>query len=120
MFVTHYPRHLKPFYMKADDSSRADGAERETVLCMDLLVPGLGELLGGSEREDRYDALRRRMEEAQLPLAQYQWYLDLRQYGSVQHSGFGLGFERYLRLITGVVNLRDLIPVPRAPGSMKF
>jgi asparaginyl-tRNA synthetase len=106
--------------MKVDDSSRAEGVDRVTVLCMDLLVPGLGELIGGSEREDRYEALQRRMEEAKLPLEQYQWYLDLRKYGSVQHSGFGLGFERYLRLVTGVVNLRDLIPVPRGPGSLKF
>ena len=106
--------------MKVDEASIQAADGREVVQCMDLLMPGLGELIGGSAREERYDQLRQRMEEARMPLHQYQWYLELRQYGSVPHSGFGLGFERYLRLITGVANLRDLIPVPRGPGSMRF
>ena len=79
MFVTHYPRRIKPFYMKTDDASLRDGSERETVLCLDLLVPGVGELLGGSEREDRYERLERNMAAAGLDVAAYQWYLDLRK-----------------------------------------
>ena len=120
VFVTHYPRQLKPFYMKVDESGVSAGKGREVVQCMDLLMPGLGELIGGSCREERYEQLRQRMLDAHMPLQQYAWYLELRQYGSVPHSGFGLGFERYLRLITGIANLRDLIPVPRGPGSMRF
>jgi len=90
------------------------------VLCFDLLVPGVGELIGGSEREDNYDRLKSQMLSAGLWLSDYDWYLDLRKYGSVPHAGFGLGFERFLRWITGIANVRDLIAVPRAPGNMRF
>ena len=109
VIVTNYPKTIKPFYMRMDD----DG---ETVAAMDVLVPGIGELVGGSQREERLDLLMARMEEAGLNLAEYQWYLDLRRYGSVPHSGFGLGFERLVQFVTGMANIRDVIPFPRTPG----
>ncbi|WP_319550081.1 asparagine--tRNA ligase [Desulfogranum marinum] len=110
VIVTNYPKKIKPFYMRLDDGE-------ETVAAMDILVPGIGELVGGSQREERYDFLKARMEEAGLDLEEYGWYLDLRRYGTVPHSGFGLGFERLVQLITGMQNIRDVIPFPRTPGN---
>ncbi len=109
MFVTNYPKGIKPFYMRLDD----DGT---TVAAMDLLVAGIGELIGGSQREERYDLLAGRMSEAGLNQEEYAWYLDLRRFGSVPHAGFGLGFERLVQFVTGMANIRDVIPFPRTPG----
>ncbi|MFH2059904.1 MAG: asparagine--tRNA ligase [Pseudomonadota bacterium] len=113
VFLTDYPKTIKPFYMRANDDGK-------TVAAMDLLVPGIGELIGGSQREERLDMLEKRMDEMNLPKQHYWWYLDSRRYGSAPHSGFGLGFERYLMLITGISNIRDVIPFPRTPGSIDF
>jgi asparaginyl-tRNA synthetase len=108
--VTDYPAAIKPFYMRVNDDGR-------TVAAMDILVPGIGEIVGGSQREERYEVLAGRMSEAGIVLADYQWYLDLRLYGSVPHSGFGLGFERLIQFVTGMANIREVIPFPRTPGS---
>nr|WP_321467557.1 asparagine--tRNA ligase [uncultured Desulfobulbus sp.] len=108
--VTNYPKDIKPFYMRLDDDGR-------TVAAMDILVAGIGELIGGSQREERYDLLAQRMEGAGLNMAEYGWYLDLRRFGSVPHAGFGLGFERLVQFVTGMQNIRDVIPFPRTPGS---
>jgi len=113
VIVTDYPKEIKAFYMKQN----SDG---KTVRAMDVLVPRLGEIIGGSEREDNLDRLEKRMAELKLNMADYQWYLDLRRYGSVPHSGFGLGFERLIQYVTGMVNIRDVIPFPRAPGQAEF
>ncbi|NLI89078.1 MAG: asparagine--tRNA ligase [Epulopiscium sp.] len=113
VFVTDYPKDIKAFYMKLND----DG---ETVAAMDLLVPGIGELIGGSQREERLDVLETRMEEMGLEKEGYEWYLDLRKYGGTRHAGFGLGFERLIMYITGMTNIRDVIPFPRVPGSADF
>ena len=94
--------------------------DKKTVAAMDLLVPGVGEIIGGSQREERYDLLRKRMEELGLNLADYQWYLDLRKYGGVKHAGFGLGFERLIMYLTGIANIRDVIPFPRTTGQAEF
>jgi asparaginyl-tRNA synthetase len=110
VIVTNYPKKIKPFYMRLDD----DG---HTVAAMDILVAGIGELIGGSQREERYDLLAQRMTEAGLDLDQYSWYLDLRRYGSVPHAGYGLGFERLVQFVTGMANIRDVMPFPRTPGS---
>ena len=107
--VYDYPEAIKPFYMRRNDDGK-------TVTAMDVLVPGLGEIVGGSQREERHDILKAGMEKDGLNLDDYQWYLDLRRYGSVPHAGFGLGFERMLMLVTGVQNIRDVIPYPRTPG----
>ena len=95
-------------------------ADGKTVRAMDVLVPGLGEIIGGSEREDNLAALEKRMTELGLDMKNYWWYLDLRRYGTVPHSGFGLGFERLLLYVTGMANIRDVIPYPRAPKSAEF
>jgi len=108
-----YPRTLKPFYMRVNDDGR-------TVRAMDLLVPGIGEIIGGSQREERLEVLRENMERHHLSEKEYSWYVDLRRYGSVPHSGFGLGFERMLMFVTGVANIRDVIPFARTPGSAGF
>ena len=110
VIVTHYPEAIKPFYMRLDEGGR-------TVAAMDILVAGIGELIGGSQREERYEILAARMQAAGLNLAQYGWYLDLRRYGSVPHAGFGLGFERLVQFVTGMQNIREAIPCPRTPGS---
>jgi len=110
VIVTNYPKEIKPFYMRLDEGEK-------TVAAMDILVPGIGELVGGSQREERYDVLKRRMEESGLDVDEYNWYLDLRKYGSVPHSGFGLGFERLVQFVTGMRNIRDVIAFPRTPGS---
>lgn len=108
-----YPRTLKPFYMYCNDDGK-------TVRAMDVLVPKVGEIIGGSQREDRMEILSQRMAEMNLHEADYWWYLDLRRYGSVPHSGFGLGFERAVQFVTGMGNIRDAIPFPRTPGSAEF
>ncbi|PID75877.1 MAG: asparagine--tRNA ligase [Deltaproteobacteria bacterium] len=109
LVVTDYPAAIKPFYMRLNDGG-------DTVAAMDVLVPGIGELVGGSQREERLALLERRMREAGLDLEEYSWYLDLRRYGSVPHSGFGLGFERLVQFVTGMANIRETIPFPRTPG----
>jgi asparaginyl-tRNA synthetase len=111
--VFNYPKEIKPFYMRLNDDNR-------TVTAMDLLVPGIGEIVGGSQREERLDVLEENMRRQKMDLADYKWYLDLRRYGSVPHAGFGLGFERMLMLVTGVPNIRDVIPFARTPGSAEF
>ncbi len=113
VIVTDYPKEIKAFYMKQNDDGK-------TVRAMDVLVPRLGEIIGGSEREENYDRLEKRMEELKFNIGDYRWYLDLRRYGSVPHSGFGLGFERLIQYVTGMVNIRDVIPFPRAPGQAEF
>jgi asparaginyl-tRNA synthetase len=115
--VYNYPRAIKAFYMRKNDG---DTPDRQTVAAMDLLVPGIGEIIGGSQREERLDALREGMTLHHLDEKAYWWYLDLRRYGSVPHSGFGLGFERMLMFVTGVGNIRDVIPFARTPGMAEF
>ncbi|MCZ6474574.1 MAG: asparagine--tRNA ligase, partial [SAR324 cluster bacterium] len=112
-FVVDYPKEIKAFYMRLNDDGK-------TVAAMDLLVPGVGEIVGGSQREERMDHLQARMKEFGVPEDEYWWYLDLRRYGSVPHSGFGIGFERVLMYITGLSNIRDVIPFPRTPGNVAF
>ena len=111
--VFNYPREIKPFYMRVNDDGK-------TVTAMDLLVPGIGEIVGGSQREERLDVLEENMRRHNMDPADYKWYLDLRRYGSVPHSGFGLGFERMLMFITGALNIRDVIPFARTPGCAEF
>ena len=113
VFVTDYPKDIKAFYMRVND-------DQKTVAAMDLLVPGVGELIGGSQREERLDILEKRMEEIGVPTEDLNWYLDLRRYGGVTHSGFGLGFERMVMYLTGVENIRDVIPFPRTPKNAEF
>jgi asparaginyl-tRNA synthetase len=108
-----YPKTIKPFYMRVNDDGR-------TVAAMDILVPGVGEIIGGSQREDRLDVLEARMDDLGMNKDDYEWYLDSRRYGTVPHSGFGMGFERVLMMITGIRNIRDIIPFPRTPGSIAF
>jgi asparaginyl-tRNA synthetase len=108
-----YPATIKPFYMRLNDDGR-------TVRAMDILVPKVGEIIGGSQREERLDVLQKRMEQQGLSPENYWWYLELRRYGSVPHSGFGLGVERVLQFITGMTNIRDVIPFPRTPGNAEF
>ena len=113
VIVRDYPKAVKAFYMRENDDGK-------TVAAMDVLVPKVGELMGGSQREERLDVLERRIEEVGLEKESYWWYLDLRRYGSVPHAGFGLGFERLVQYVTGVENIRDVIPFPRYPGSAEF
>ena len=111
--VYNYPKEIKPFYMRLNDDDK-------TVRAMDLLVPGIGEIVGGSQREERLELLAANMRRHNMDPNDYKWYLDLRRYGSVPHSGFGLGFERMLMFVTGVSNIRDVIPFARTPGSAEF
>jgi asparaginyl-tRNA synthetase len=111
--VFNFPKEIKPFYMRLNDDGK-------TVTAMDLLVPGIGEIVGGSQREERLDVLVENMRRHKMDPADYKWYLDLRRYGTVPHSGFGLGFERMLMFVTGVSNIRDVIPFARTPGSAEF
>ncbi|MBQ2111532.1 MAG: asparagine--tRNA ligase, partial [Clostridia bacterium] len=104
---------IKSFYMRLNDDGK-------TVAAADLLVPGVGEIIGGSQREERYDVLRKKIEDLHMDMSYYEWYLDLRKYGGVKHAGFGLGFERILMYLTGVANIRDVVPFPRTTGSMEF
>jgi len=113
VMVYDYPRDIKAFYMRQND----DG---ETVAAMDILVPRIGEIIGGSQREERYDYLLERISALGFEAEDYWWYLETRKYGSVPHSGFGLGFERLLMLLTGVTNIRDVIPFPRTPKNLEF
>lgn len=117
VFVTNYPSHLKPFYMR---SNNEQDVNKRTVDCFDLLIPSIGELIGGSMREDGYDALQQRMTNLGMDVEEYKWYLDLRKYGSVPHGGFGLGLERYMLWITGLESVRDVIPMPRHVGSCRY
>ena len=110
VFVTDYPKDIKAFYMKMNEDNK-------TVAAMDLLVPGIGEIIGGSQREDDYDKLYKRMEELKLNPKDYDFYLDLRKYGSARHAGFGLGFERCVMYLTGIGNIRDVVPFPRTVGT---
>jgi asparaginyl-tRNA synthetase len=113
VFVTDYPKELKAFYMRMNDDGK-------TVAAMDLLVPGVGEIIGGSQREERLDMLLARMKELNLREDDYSWYLDLRRYGGTKHCGFGLGFERLIMYMTGISNIRDVLPFPRTTGSAEF
>jgi asparaginyl-tRNA synthetase len=115
--VYNYPKSIKPFYMRTNEP---DSEGRITVTAMDLLVPGIGEIIGGAQREERIDILQTNMEEEGLSLDEYGWYLDLRKYGSCPHAGFGMGFERMLMFVTGMKNIRDVIPFPRTPGHCEF
>ena len=111
--VFNYPREIKPFYMRLNDDAK-------TVTAMDVLVPGIGEVIGGAQREERPEQLMDNMKMHQLKPEDYWWYLDLRRYGTVPHAGFGLGFERLLMFLTGVSNIRDVIPFARTPGNAYF
>ncbi|MCP4401821.1 MAG: asparagine--tRNA ligase [bacterium] len=114
VIVYNYPKTIKPFYMRVND-------DNETVAAMDVLMPKVGELIGGSQREERLDVLQQRMQELGMEdAAPYWWYLDLRRFGTVPHAGFGLGFERFLMMVTGVGNIRDVIPFPRTPKNLEF
>ena len=113
MILYNYPAAIKPFYMRVNDDGR-------TVRAMDVLVPKVGEIIGGSQREERLEVLEARMKEQDLAADDYWWYLDLRRYGTVPHSGFGLGLERVIQFITGMANIRDVIPFPRTPGNADF
>lgn len=113
VIVRDYPKEIKAFYMRLNDDGR-------TVAAMDVLVPGIGEMIGGSQREERYDVLVQKIEEMGMTKEDYGWYLDSRKFGSVPHAGFGLGFERMMMLITGISNIRDVIPFPRTPNSINF
>lgn len=113
VFITDYPRNIKAFYMRLND-------DRKTVAAMDLLVPGIGEIIGGSQREERIEVLEKRMEEFNIKKEDLWWYLELRKYGGVKHAGFGLGFERAVMYITGVNNIRDVIPFPRTVRTCEF
>jgi asparaginyl-tRNA synthetase len=111
--VFNYPREIKPFYMRLNDDGK-------TVTAMDVLVPGIGEVIGGAQREERPDQLLENMKSHKLKPEDYWWYADLRRYGTVPHAGFGLGFERLLMFLTGVPNIRDVIPFARTPGNAEF
>ena len=113
VFVTDYPKDIKAFYMRLND-------DEKTVAAMDLLVPGVGEIIGGSQREERLDILERRIDEMGMDREDYWWYLELRKYGGVKHAGYGLGFERAIMYMTGMKNIRDVIPFPRTVGSAEF
>ena len=113
VFVTDYPKDIKAFYMKLNDDGK-------TVAAVDCLVPGIGEIIGGSQREDDLEKLTKRMEELHMNLSEYQFYLDLRKYGSTRHGGFGLGFERAVMYITGMSNIRDVLPFPRTVGNCEL
>ena len=113
VFVTDYPKEIKAFYMRLNDDNK-------TVAACDLLVPGVGEIIGGSQREERYDVLKERIEEIGMTEEDYWWYMDLRKYGGVKHSGYGLGFDRIIMYITGMGNIRDVLPFPRTPKSAEF
>jgi asparaginyl-tRNA synthetase len=113
LFVTDYPKEIKAFYMRANEDGK-------TVAAMDLLVPRVGEIIGGSQREERLDVLTARMEELNMAPESLDWYLDIRRWGSCPHAGFGLGFERLIMYLSGMENIRDVIPFPRTPGHAEF
>ena len=113
VILTNYPKDIKAFYMRQNDDGK-------TVAAMDILAPGIGEIVGGSQREERYDKLLQRMEEMHIPAEELDWYLDTRRFGACPHAGFGLGFERIVQFVTGMTNIRDVIPFPRFPKSANF
>jgi asparaginyl-tRNA synthetase len=113
VIVTDYPKDIKAFYMRMNPDGK-------TVAAMDVLVPKVGEIIGGSQREERLEVLEDRMHQMAVPMENLQWYLDLRRFGSAPHAGFGLGFERMVQYITGMANIRDVIPCPRAPQTIDF
>jgi asparaginyl-tRNA synthetase len=113
VIVTGYPKEIKAFYMRQNDDGK-------TVAAMDILAPGIGEIVGGSQREERYDKLVERMNEMHVPVEELWWYLDTRRYGTVPHAGFGLGFERMVLFVTGMGNIRDVIAFPRTPKNAEF
>ena len=113
LFLMDYPKDIKAFYMRLND-------DQKTVAAVDCLVPGIGELVGGSQREERLHILEARMQETGMNMADYQWYLDLRRYGGCKHAGFGLGFERLVMYMTGMENIRDVIPFARTPRNLMF
>lgn len=117
VILTDYPADIKSFYMRQNEP---DGQGRKTVAAMDILFPGIGEMVGGSQREERLDVLMKRMEEMNIPTHDMDWFLDTRRYGSVPHSGFGVGFERLVLFVTGMTNIRDVIPFPRTPNNAEF
>jgi asparaginyl-tRNA synthetase len=113
VILYNYPKKIKAFYMRQNDDGK-------TVAAMDILAPGIGEIVGGSQREERFDRLFERMKEMHIPEAELWWYLDTRRFGTVPHAGFGLGFERMVQFVTGMTNIRDVIAFPRTPGSAEF
>jgi asparaginyl-tRNA synthetase len=113
VIITDYPKEIKAFYMKQNDDGK-------TVRAMDVLFPGIGEIIGGSQREEQYDRLLARIKEMKLPEKDLWWYLDTRKFGTAPHSGFGLGFERLILFVTGMSNIRDVIPFPRTPKNAGF
>jgi asparaginyl-tRNA synthetase len=113
VILYNYPKAIKAFYMRQNDDNK-------TVAAMDILAPGIGEIVGGSQREERLDVLEKRMKEMNVPVDQMQWYLDIRRFGTVPHSGFGLGFERVVQFVTGMTNIRDVIPFPRYPKHIEY
>jgi asparaginyl-tRNA synthetase len=117
VILTNYPAAIKAFYMRQDDNCEPG---KQTVSAMDILAPGIGEIVGGSQREERMERLEARMKEMNIPTEELWWYLDTRRYGTVPHAGFGLGFERMVQFITGMTNIRDVIAFPRTPKSAEF
>jgi asparaginyl-tRNA synthetase len=113
VIISNYPKEIKAFYMRQNEDGK-------TVAAMDILAPGIGEIVGGSQREERLEKLESRMKEMQVPVEDLWWYLDTRRFGTVPHAGFGLGFERMVQFVTGMTNIRDVIAFPRAPGSAEF
>jgi asparaginyl-tRNA synthetase len=113
VILTGYPKEIKAFYMRVND-------DNNTVAAMDILFPGIGEIVGGSQREERLDVLEQRMRDMDIPVEEMSWYLDTRRFGTCQHAGFGLGFERLVLFVTGMSNIRDVIPFPRTPGNVEF
>ena len=113
VILIDYPKDIKAFYMRANDDNK-------TVRAMDILFPGIGEIVGGSQREERLDILLQKMHEMNIPEKEMYWYIDTRRFGSVPHSGYGLGFERLMLFVTGMTNIRDVIPFPRFPKSAEF
>jgi len=111
--IIHFPRDIKPFYMRVNDDAK-------TVAAMDVLVPGVGEIIGGSQREERLDELLQQMELKHVSTEDYRWYIELREFGTAAHSGFGLGLERLVQFVTGLANIREAIPFPRTPGHADF
>jgi len=113
VILSGYPKEIKAFYMRQNDDGK-------TVAAMDILAPGIGEIVGGSQREERQEKLEQRMKEMHIPIEEMWWYLDTRRYGTVPHAGFGLGFERMVQFVTGMSNIRDVIAFPRTPGNAEF
>ncbi len=113
MILINYPKEIKAFYMRQNDDGK-------TVAAMDILAPGIGEIVGGSQREERLNKLEERMKEMNIPSEELYWYLDTRKFGTCPHAGFGLGFERLIQFVTGMTNIRDVIPFPRFPKNADF